>query len=297
MLRNWRRLYHRSGPSESSFFKKPPSRPLSYYVGFTVVGCITAYTVATVVDIERDKAKKARWLSLRKSFISNASSPLQTQHSNPSALTSWWYGMKDSSKTLTVLTGINLAVFLAWRLPAFQIRWGRWFLHSTRSHPVTMLTSVFSHQSTAHLAFNMLALWSFGGFLHQVMGREQFLAFYLSSGLCSSLGSHVYKAWRRDGEASLGASGAIFAVAGACAHFPHVNVSLIFLPFHSFPLEKALPCIMLFDLAGLVMRWKVFDHAAHLSGALAGYAGYILSTQRLWPKRRKILKALGYPLS
>jgi rhomboid-like protein len=159
-----------------------------------------------------------------------------------------------------------------------------------------MLTSIFSHRTVTHLAFNMLALWSFGTLLHDRIGREHFLAFYTSSGLSASLGSHMFKLWRHDTARSLGASGALFGVAGACAHLPDVKVSLIFLPFHSFSLDKVLPAIMLFDLVGLVRGWQSFDHAAHLSGALTGYLLYDVSSNRIWPNRFKILRSVGYPL-
>lgn len=147
-----------------------------------------------------------------------------------------------------------------------------------------------------HLGFNMLALWSFAPLLHDKMGREQFLAFYITSGLMSSLGSHLFKYYRRNSVRSLGASGALFAVAGACAHIPGLYVSLIFLPFLSFPLKTALPVVMIFDFMGLLRKWSTFDHAAHLTGTTFGYIFYSTSHEKLWPNRIEFLKKINYPI-
>lgn len=56
-----------------------------------------------------------------------------------------------------------------------------------------MLLSTFSHYSVLHLAANMYVLHSFSTAAVASLGREQFVAFYLTSGVVSSLASHVYK--------------------------------------------------------------------------------------------------------
>ena len=40
----------------------------------------------------------------------------------------------------------------------------------------------------------------------------------------------------------------------------------------NFPIEilQVLKCILAFETAGVVLKWQIFDHAAHLSGALIG---------------------------
>lgn len=42
-----------------------------------------------------------------------------------------------------------------------------------------------------------------------------------------------------------------------------------------------IPVMMLFDMAGLVFRWSTFDHAAHLSGAVFGFA-YVSYGPSMW---------------
>lgn len=285
-------FHHHHHYQSSSSFNRGGQQQWKY--GVFVVGASAAtYLIAALVDLERIKRKRGRPLLFTKDFPFHYDHQ-HAQHAGPwTRLQDYWKNQRESQRTMLGLIGLNVAVFLGWRIPMLQPLMSRYFLHSTTSHPITLLTSTFSHHGPLHLAFNMLALYSFGQVLHDRMGREQFLAFYLTSGMTASLGSHLVKLWRGDGTRSLGASGALFAVAGGCAHVPGVNVSLIFLPInHSVPIGWALPGLMAMDLVGLVQRWQTFDHAAHLSGALTGYLLYPLSQGYLWPQRRKILHQL-----
>lgn len=56
-----------------------------------------------------------------------------------------------------------------------------------------MVLSTFSHYSIFHLAANMYVLHSFSTIAVAALGKEQFLAVYLSSGVIASFASHVYK--------------------------------------------------------------------------------------------------------
>lgn len=51
-------------------------------------------------------------------------------------------------------------------------------------------------------------------------------------------------------------------------------MSLIFLPFVPIPIMTAYYGMLLVDLVGLLRGWALFDHAAHLGGALAGVLYY-----------------------
>ncbi|ESK94873.1 hypothetical protein Moror_14146 [Moniliophthora roreri MCA 2997] len=100
---------------------------------------------------------------------------------------------------------LNFGVWLMWKMkPSVMIRN---FTHNPLSGlSFTLLTSVFSHQSFMHLAFNCLALEGFGAaastYLNKSISQEapdklestsnyHFMAFYLSAGLFASLVSHV----------------------------------------------------------------------------------------------------------
>jgi len=143
----------------------------------------------------------------------------------------------------------------------------RHFLHypfSGRGFP--LLGSAFSHITFPHLFFNMFALWSFGPKLVNALGEENFLAAYLSAGVLSSLGGMCIKLLSTSTLPSLGASGAVLFLAGTTALiWPQAQFGIIFLPFITFPAPQLLLGIVALDITGLVLRWKMFDHGAHLA--------------------------------
>ncbi len=105
---------------------------------------------------------------------------------------------------------------------------GPWLAHPSFSvlTPYTMLTAMFLHASWLHIIGNMWFLYLFGRGVEDLLGRAQFLAFYLISGLCAGL---VYLAFSGDSNIpTLGASGAIAGVMGAyCARFPKDRIRVL----------------------------------------------------------------------
>jgi membrane associated rhomboid family serine protease len=86
---------------------------------------------------------------------------------------------------------------------------------------LTLVTSLFLHETPLHLAGNMLFLWIFGDNVEEVLGAVRYTVVYLLSGLVGTL---LMIAADRDSLVStLGASGAI---AGIMAAY------LIWFPFH-----------------------------------------------------------------
>jgi rhomboid-like protein len=55
----------------------------------------------------------------------------------------------------------------------------------------------------------------------------------------------------------------------------------MFLPGVNFTLDELLPFMILIDVAGLVLKWQVMDHAAHLAGAAFGY-WYVTHGPKYW---------------
>lgn len=292
-------------------------RPLWQYVGFTGAGIVTSYLTAMGYACHEEQTKRRRKTSTSLFFGNrDTSNRLQTTwkyYRAPESMTPveslqlWWSnGLRESEKTVGALVAVNVAVFLGWRIPRLQPLLRRYAMHGPRSNPASMLGATFSHRTIGHLAFNMMALWSFGTVLHDRIpgGREHFLAFYLSSGLASSCGSHLYRAWRIRKAASaaaagiwdipsLGASGAVLGIIGATTMAdPDRRVGLILLPIHSVPIGTALPAMMAFDAVGLVSGWQHLDHAAHLAGAIYGYCTYDAS-RRVWARRHHIMRKLG----
>lgn len=173
------------------------------------------------------------------------------------------------------LMAINGAVFLAWKVPSlnrYTMKYGIIFKDHIQSTGA-MLGSAFSHQSFVHLAVNMLALYSFGTTLISYMGATQFTLLYLNSAVISSLASIAIPTLLRGplAVASLGASGAVFGVFAAFAFlFPNAGISLFF-----FPIPGGAWTLFLgssaWNAAGCILRWGVYDYAAHLGGSFIGF--------------------------
>jgi membrane associated rhomboid family serine protease len=183
----------------------------------------------------------------------------------------------------------NLAVFAGWQLSPGHPLLRKNFLHfplSGRSLP--LLLCCFSHASFAHIAVNMIAFWSFGGLVLSTLGTENFLAAFVSAGVVTSFASMCVSIGTQSHLPSLGASGAILAMAAfTAAAYPELKFSFIFMepvcwvlgiPESScaFPAQTMLGGIVALDLIGLlILRHRSpFDHTSHLAGALLGW-GYV----------------------
>jgi membrane associated rhomboid family serine protease len=74
-----------------------------------------------------------------------------------------------------------------------------------------LLTSGFLHANLMHIGFNMLILFFLGRLLEPALGTPRFLALYFASLLAGSLGALAFE----PNALTLGASGAVFGLAGA----------------------------------------------------------------------------------
>jgi rhomboid protease GluP len=128
----------------------------------------------------------------------------------------------QSSITLTqVIFGANVAVFLAMAAASGSVLD---FPGLTMAHfganfgPYTLsgdwwrlVTYMFLHGGLMHIAFNMWCLWDLGALCESLYGRATFAAIYLLTGVAGGVAS---VAWNPQ-VLSVGASGAIFGLAGA----------------------------------------------------------------------------------
>ena len=124
-----------------------------------------------------------------------------------------------------------------------------------------------------HFFINMYCLYTFSQFSANVLGKEQFLALYLCSGLFGSLASYLFKTQQLSNSMTVGASAAILGLlANTSLLAPNAQFSIIFLPFIKFSAQYFLYGILAFDAAGIALGWRVMDHAAHLGGTLFGWS-------------------------
>ena len=123
-----------------------------------------------------------------------------------------------------------------------------------------LLTGTFLHANIIHLFCNMYALYILGSQLESFVGKFKFLVIYLFSALTGSLLSLVFL---KNG-ISIGASGAIFGLAGALIYFGlHYRVYL-----GSVVKTSLIPIIVLNLCLGFMI--KGIDNWAHIGGLIGG---------------------------
>ena len=130
-----------------------------------------------------------------------------------------------------------------------------------------LVTSMFVHANIAHLAGNMLFLLIFGLRGEEMFSLPEYLLVYLLGGLTGNLLSLVFLPL---GVPSVGASGAIFAMFGACTVYARrtVSQSIIGALIYAF--------FLLFLSSG-----PNVNNLAHIGGLVTGLLiGYVLARNR-----------------
>ena len=130
-----------------------------------------------------------------------------------------------------------------------------------------LLTSMFVHANIAHLAGNMLFLLIFGLRGEEMFSLPEYLLVYFLGGLTGNLLSLVLLPLRVP---SVGASGAIFAMFGACTIYARRSVrqSIIGALIYAF--------FLLLLSSGIGV-----NNFAHIGGLITGLLiGYVLATRR-----------------
>ncbi|MHB8216863.1 MAG: rhomboid family intramembrane serine protease [Candidatus Sulfotelmatobacter sp.] len=186
-----------------------------------------------------------------------------------------WVRRGESTIGLTqVIFGLNAAVFLGMALSASTImdfsgpelvRWGANLGALTISGEWwRLLTNVFVHGGIMHIAFNMWCLWNLGALCESLYGRWTYAAIYLICGVGASLASAAWHPY----VPSVGASGAIFGLAGAL---------LAAFKLGEFSVPRAALSGTLRSLGAFVVYNLIFgfaipgiDNAAHIGGLVTG---------------------------
>jgi membrane associated rhomboid family serine protease/Tfp pilus assembly protein PilF len=214
--------------------------------------------------------RKCQWCKQHEAAQRGEDIPFQRVEAAP------WAGQQSSSMVVTqAIFGINVAVFIAMLLagvsmldnPAGQdlVHWGANYGPLTVSGQWwRLLTCVFVHGGLLHIGFNMWCLWSLGRIAESVYGHWTFAVVYLISGLAASLASLI----RNPAILSVGASGAIFGIAGAL-------IASFYLGEFSLPraaLSGTLRSVVVFVGYNLFFGAVIArtDNAAHIGGLLMG---------------------------
>jgi len=177
---------------------------------------------------------------------------------------------------IMAIIGVNLVLF-------FVIQFNRGAAYSFLgltpaliiAQPWTILSSMFMHGGFGHIFVNMFTLYFFGSYLSSIIGDKKFLLVYFGGGI---LGNILFILLSHPYSTAIGASGAVFAVAGALVVLnPRIRVLVFFiLPL---PLWAAVILGLLIISPGIA--WQ-----AHLGGLVFGLgAGYYIRKQlrrRYW---------------
>jgi membrane associated rhomboid family serine protease len=131
------------------------------------------------------------------------------------------------------------------------------------SRPWTVISAMFIHADFGHIFGNMITLYFFGTFLVRLIGSNWFVSLYFVGGIAGNL---LYVLLGSSLSLVIGASGAIFAVAGALVvMMPRLTVRLFFL----FPMPLWVVILVFFVgwsfIPGLNIAWQ-----AHLGGLAVG---------------------------
>jgi rhomboid protease GluP len=128
------------------------------------------------------------------------------------------------------------------------------------------LTSNYVHAGIFHIGFDMWALWNLGSLAEKIFDRWTYFLTYTACGLAGSAAS----LWWRPMSVSVGASGAIFGVAGALIAALYLGK----LPVPPTALRGTLKSLLGFAAFNLFFGSVVpgIDNSAHIGGFLCGLA-------------------------
>jgi len=264
-----------AGPSAGSLLIKPAM--------FTVTTCVCAFTGAAIYKYEEYATENNRRMGDHRDLASRLNRFIEGSHDDMlgwrKAMGQYWSGFSSGEKMAIGCIFINVCVFAGWKVknPVVSLLMNRYFVSnvSGQSPCLSMLLSTFSHTNFTHLLCNMVCLWSFAPTVVNMLGKEQATAAYISAGVTSAMASYVVNVLRGGFSVSVGASGAILGLAGiVCTQYPDAKLAIIFLPMFPIAAKYALGGLVAMDTAGVLLRWKLFDHAGHLGGTFFG-VGYV----------------------
>lgn len=197
--------------------------------------------------------------------------------------------MHDLPPVTRALLIVNVLIFLAQQFAGDWLiaRFALWPLDGSRLfetdgggllrvafEPWQVVSYGFLHGGFAHVAFNMFALWMFGGPVEQALGPRRYTFYYfvcvIGAALAQLATIHYLKP--EDFYPTLGASGGVFGLLLAYAMiYPTARVIMIFLPV-PIPAPIAVLGYMAVELVlGITGTQEGVAHFAHLGGAAAGF--------------------------
>jgi membrane associated rhomboid family serine protease len=156
--------------------------------------------------------------------------------------------------------------FALWPLATGSLNMGAAFL------PWQVVSYAFLHGSLLHLAFNMFALYMFGGAIERVFGTRRYLVFYFVCVVSAAITQLVVAMLAGAIYPTIGASGGVFGLLLAYGlYFPHNRIMLLFppIPMPARVFVVVYAAVELF--LGVTGSQEGVAHFAHLGGMIGGF--------------------------
>lgn len=181
----------------------------------------------------------------------------------------------EKYKPTYILIALNVAVYIYTSILSgnalqtsidVQAQWGQYNLLVFNGWYYQLLTSMFIHASLFHLVGNLLFLLIFGLRGEEMFSLPEFLTIYLVGGLFGNILSLGFG----PDFISVGASGAIFAMFGACVIYGRRSVR-----------QSILGALVYAFFLFFINTGAGVNIAAHLGGLVFGLLiGYLIATRR-----------------
>lgn len=158
-----------------------------------------------------------------------------------------------------------------------------------------LLSSGFLHADFMHLLFNMFTLFFFAKVIITLLGNPLFVIIYL----LSILGGNLFTLWmyRKDmAYSAIGASGGVSGILFASiALYPPLELMMLFIPI---PIPGWVFAIgyLAYSTYGMKNSVGNIGHAAHLGGAIVGFASAIICDPTILSLYGYYLALIALPL-
>lgn len=160
---------------------------------------------------------------------------------------------------------------------------------------IRMLTSGFLHVDWMHLILNMYVLYAFGNIVISFLGTLPFLIIYFGSLIAGSLYTLQYHK-NELYYSAVGASGAVSGIVYASILlYPGMSLYLFFIPV---PIPGYIFGVgyLLYSIYGMKKQVGNVGHAAHLGGAIGGFALTLVLNPALFNTNRMFVILLAIPI-
>ena len=160
---------------------------------------------------------------------------------------------------------------------------------------IRMLTSGFLHVDWMHLILNMYVLYAFGNIVISFLGTLPFLIIYFGSLIAGSLYTLQYHK-NEPYYSAVGASGAVSGIVYASILlYPGMSLYLFFIPV---PIPGYIFGVgyLLYSIYGMKKQVGNVGHAAHLGGAIGGFALTLVLNPLLLNTNRMFVILLAIPI-